>query len=209
MPVPRRPSPDKVIDAAMRLAAERRWYEVTLREIADAAGIGLGDLHAMFASKSAIIGAFTTRIDAQVIAGTDADALGEPARDRLFDVLVRRLEALRPHRSALGSIMCDAVMAPEAGLAAGCRLMRSMTWSLESTGIGASGRLGRLRTRGLAAIYLATLLVFLRDDSPDLARTMAYLDRALGRADALMSRLKPFGGRRHRPSELAAEGPAA
>ena len=82
MAAPRRPSPDKVIDAAMRLAAERRWYEVTLREIADAAGIGLGDLHAMFASKSAIIGAFTTRIDAQVIAGTDADALGEPARDR-------------------------------------------------------------------------------------------------------------------------------
>ncbi len=206
MAAPRRLNPDRVIDAALGLAAERRWREVSLRDIAEAAGIGLGDLHGMFRSKGAIVAAFTRRIDAQVIAGTDAEALGEPARDRLFDVLVRRFEALRPHRPALGSIVCDA--APGAGLAAGCRLMRSMAWSLEAAGIRSSGPLGRLRVKGLAAIYLATLMVFLRDDSADLARTMARLDRALGRADTMMSRLRPFGGRRRPAAGTAAADPA-
>ena len=203
MAAPRRPNPDRVIDAAMRLAAERRWREVSMRDIAEAAGIGLDGLHGMFRSKGAIVAAFTDRIDAQVIAGTDAEALAEPVRDRLFDILVRRFEALRPHRSALGSIVCDALLAPEAGLAAGCRLMRTMSWSLEAAGIGASGPLGRLRVKGLAAIYLATLMVFLRDDSTDLARTMARLDRALGRADAMMSRLRPFDWRRGRATASA------
>ena len=203
MAAPRRPNPDRVIDAAMRLAAERRWRDVSMRDIAEAAGVGLDESRRLFRSKDAILAAFTDRIDAQVIAGTDAETLGEPARDRLFDVLVRRFEALRPHRSALGSIVRDAVLAPEAGLAAGCRLMRSMSWSLEAAGIGASGPLGRLKVKGLAAIYLAALAVFLREDGSDLARTMARLDRALGRADAMMSRLRPLGGRRTR-ANLAA-----
>ena len=196
MAAQRRPNPSRVIDAAMRLAAERRWRDVSMRDIATAAGVSLGDLHGLFRSKGAILAAFIDGIDAKVIADTDTEALSEPARDRLFDVLVRRFEALRPHRVALGSILRDTVLAPEAGLAAGCRLMRSMSWSLEAAGIGVSGPLGRLKVRGLATIYVTAFLVFLRDDGPGLARTMARLDRALGRSEAMMLRLCPFAGGR-------------
>lgn len=209
MAAPRRPSPDKAIDAALALAAARRWNDVSMRDVAGEAGIALADLRRMFASKDALVDAFSARVDAAVIAGTDADAEGEPARDRLFDVLARRFEALKPHRSAVGSIVSAGLGAPGAGLAAGCRLMRSMAWSLEAAGIGASGMQGRLRTKGLAAVYLAALAVFLRDDSPDLGRTMACLDRALGRADRLASVLCRFGGGgRFRPPREAAAEPA-
>lgn len=208
MAAPRRPGPDKAIDAALALAAARRWNDVSMRDIAGEAGIALADLHRMFAGKDALVDAFSARVDAAVIAGTDAEAEGEPARDRLFDVLARRFEALKPHRSAVGSIVCAGLTAPGAGPAAGCRLMRSMAWSLEAAGIGAAGMRGRLRTKGLAAVYLAVLAVFLRDDGPDLARTMACLDRALGRADRLASALCRFGGGRFRPPREAAAEPA-
>ena len=125
----------------------------------------------------------------KVIRGTDEEAAAEPVRDRLFDVLARRFEALQPHRTALASIFCDALAVPRSGLAGGRRLLRSMTWSLETAGVSGAGPLGAIRVRGLAAVFMSSLMVFLRDDTDDLARTMAHLDRNLGRADRLMARL--------------------
>ena len=197
MAAPRRPNPDRVIDAALSLAAERPWRRVTLADIAGAAEIRLDQLHGLFRSKSAILDAFTARVDAQVIRGTDAEAAAEPVRDRLFDVLARRFEALRPHRTALASIVCEGLTVPEAGICGRRRLLRSMSWSLETAGVSGSGAFGAMRVRGLAALFMSSLFVFLRDDTPDMSKTMAHLDRNLSRADRLMGRLN---ARRARPA---------
>ena len=124
-----------------------------------------------------------------MIQGTDEEAAAEPVRDRLFDVLARRFEALQPHRFALASIVREGLTAPISGFCRGRRLLRSMTWSLETAGVSGAGPFGAMRARGLAAVFLSSLFVFLRDDSPDLAKTMAHLDRNLSRADRLMARL--------------------
>ena len=76
-----------------------------------------------------------------------------------------------------------------AALWAGARLLRSMSWSLEAAGVGSVGPAGRLRVKGLAAIYAGAVCVWLRDDSPDLGRTMAHLDRSLRRAEGLVTAL--------------------
>ncbi|NQU72381.1 MAG: TetR family transcriptional regulator [Rhodospirillales bacterium] len=185
MAAPRKPSPDRVIKAAMALAAERRWRAVTLTDIADGAGVSLSQLHAVFSSKGAILRAFSDKIDAVVLDGTDDEARDEPINDRLLDVLVRRLEALQDYKPAIRSILRDTLADPVAALCGGPRLLHSMAWSLEAAGVASSGVRGRLRTKGLAAIYLSTLYVWLRDDSPDLGRTLAHLDRALRRAERL------------------------
>jgi len=187
MAAPRRPNPDRIVDAALALAAARPWREVSLADIAGEAGIRLDQLHALFRSKGAILDAFAARIDAEVIRGTDEEAAAEPVRDRLFDVLARRLEALRPHRRALASIFCEALAVPPSGISGGQRLLRSMIWSLETAGVSGAGPFGLARAKGLAAIFLSSLFVFLRDDSPDMARTMAHLDRGLARADRFMA----------------------
>src|SRR3546814_17327248 len=65
-----------------------------------------------------------------------------------------------------------------------------MALTLEAAGFSTTGCRGVLRRKGLAAIYLATMRVWLRDDSEDMAKTMAYLDRQLARVDSLLGRLK-------------------
>ncbi len=60
-----------------------------------------------------------------------------------------------------------------------------MAAMLEAARLSAGGLRGLLRAKALGLAYLATLRVFLRDDSPDLAATMAALDRNLSRLDRL------------------------
>jgi AcrR family transcriptional regulator len=139
----------------------------------------------VFRSKPAIIAALGDRVDRAVLAGTEADTSLEPVHDRLLDVLMRRLEALAPYKDAIASILCDTTRDPVAAVCAGPGMMRRMSWCLEAAGVGSAGIAGRVRAKGLAAIYLSTLVVWLRDDSADQGRTLAHLDKSLRRAERL------------------------
>ena len=180
---------DRMVDAALALAAERPWHEVSLREIAEASGLPLAEAYRCSASKQEILGAFLRRIDAAVLAEGAVGPDDGSARDRVFDVLMRRFDALQPHRKALASILMAQSRDPAGALANLAALQRSMTWMLEASGLEAEGLRGMVRTRGLTLLYLATLRTWLRDDSLDLAKTMAALDGYLRRLESVLRRL--------------------
>ena len=197
MATPRRPNPDRIIDAAMSLAAQSRWREVTLSNIAVEAKISLVQLHEIFRSKSEIVAGLGDRVDRSVFAGTEADVASEPVHDQLLDILMRRLEELAPHKNGIASILRDTTCDPGAAICASIGVLRRMAWCLEAVGVGSAGVAGRIRTKGLAAIYLSTLLVWLHDDSLDQGRTLAHLDKSLRRAErlAMVLSLAPRGPR--------------
>ena len=132
-----------------------------------------------FSSKPAILCAFSRRIDETVLAAPlDADPDERP-RDRVFDLLMRRFDALRPHRDAIEVLGRELPRDPVTALALGAALLRSMAWMLEAAGIPTDGLRGAIAVKLTAGAYAATLRVWLRDDTPDLAPTMAVLDRRL------------------------------
>ncbi len=192
--------PKHVIETAMRLAAEVGWKDLSLAEIAQAAELPLSKVYPVFSSKQDILRAFVLTIDARVLSEEDIGDLEDSARDRLFDVLMRRFDELQPYKRAVGNIVYDQARDPLTACAALCALRRSMALMLEAAGLSASGVRGALRVKGLMAIYLASLRVWLRDDSPDLARTMAALDGYLRRVEGL-ARRRPFG--REAPADTA------
>lgn len=195
---PKRGDRDRIIDGALALAAEGRWSDVTLGAIAAEAQLPLRTVYDEFGSRSEILATFFRRIDAQVLS-EDEDALGEeePPRDRLFDVLMRRFEALQPYRAAVSTIYADSLCQPAAALCSLPQLNRSMAWMLTAAGISSEGWGGLLRVQGLVTLWLATMRVWLRDESEDMAKTMAALDRNLRRAEGLLQRLP--SRRRRRP----------
>jgi AcrR family transcriptional regulator len=180
---------DRVIDAALGLAAEHGWRRLTLAEIADAAGLPLPEVRGLFSSKTAILNGFTRRTDERVLAAGPAD--GSSPRDRLFDVVMRRLDILGSHRDAVRVIARDVAFDPLAAVCQGQQLMCSMARMLDAAGIGSGGINGAIRTKGLVLIYVRTLCAWLGDDSPDLSKTMAVLDRGLAGAERLVGILYP------------------
>ena len=174
---------DKAIDALMTLLAENRLEQIGLAEVAGRAGIKLSQLRAEFGSTLAILAAHIKEIDRAVLAGGDADVAEEPARERLFEVLMRRLEALAPYKEAIRSIMYSARRNPGLAFALNAMAMRSQHWMLEAAGIRASGPRGVLRAQGAALMFGRVLSVWVDDEEQGLDRTMAALGRGLNSAE--------------------------
>jgi len=177
--------PDEVVRAALALAARLGWRHVTLADIAAESKTGLAELYDRYRSKDAILAAFTRAINAQVLAGTEPPAEEESVKDRLFDALMRRFDALKPYREGLAAVLNARAGGPVSMACMGARMANAMAWTLESVGVSADGVPGGLKAKGLLAVYATTLRVWLRDDTEDLARTMAELDKRLGRAERL------------------------
>jgi AcrR family transcriptional regulator len=176
--MPKRPDvPRRIVDATLALAARDGWARLSLAAIAGEAGLPLLEVYRHFRSKSAILAAFRHRVDVETLAGAGEE--GERPRDRLFDTLMRRFEVLAAHKEGLRAITRDSVADPLAALAQGPDLVRSMAWMLEASGIRSDGWRGTARAHLLAGIYLSAMRVWLADDSPDMVKTMAALDRRL------------------------------
>jgi len=178
----------RAIEAAMRLAADLGWRSVTLSAVAEECGVPLMELYAIYPSRTAILAAFARRIDAAVLQGGGSDG-EESARDRLFDVMMRRYDAMTPYRAAIQAIAADAPRDPLALLCLCGQAQRSMAWMLEAANIPTGGLLGLLKAKGLGAIHAGVMRVWLKDESEDLAKTMAALDTALRRIEPLANTL--------------------
>ncbi|MGC2602934.1 MAG: TetR/AcrR family transcriptional regulator, partial [Rhodomicrobium sp.] len=97
---------DRIIAAALRLAEGRRWRELSLGEIAREAGIPLIELRREFQSKGQMLAAFSRALDQAVLEKFPAPGADAP-RDRLFDVLITRFEAMQPYKGAIRHIRDD------------------------------------------------------------------------------------------------------
>lgn len=179
---------EAVVDALMRLASDRPWSDIELADIAGEAKIGLADLRDLFPSKGAVLASFSRRIDREVLEGTTDDLAGEPARERVFDVMMRRLDALTPYKPALRRISWALRQDPLAVAALNRLALNTMRYMLAAAGISTEGPLGRLKLQGAVIVFANTMETWLEDDDPALARTMARLDRELRRGERVLER---------------------
>ncbi len=187
VPVPSSPR-EAVVEATMRLAADRPWNDIELADISREAGVGLADLRDLFPSKGAILGSFSRMIDRKVLEGSSDDLTGEPARERVFDVIMRRLDAMTPYKAALRRIVWALRSDPLAMAALNQVGLNSQRYMLASAGISTEGPLGFLKLQGAVIVLSNTMETWLEDDDPVLARTMARLDRELRRGERVLER---------------------
>lgn len=179
---------DRIVDALMTLAAEQPWNDIEIGEIAREANVTLAEFRDAFPSKGAVLAGLARRIDRQVLQGTSDDLAEEPARERLFDVLMRRLDAMAPYKRALRRIAFALRSDPLSLLALNGVALNSMRFMLAAANISTEGPLGNLKVQGTVIAFANTLETWFTDDDPSHARTMARLDREIRRGERFMER---------------------
>lgn len=185
----------RIAEAAMRLAARRGWHHTDAIGVAREAGVPLAALYDRCPDRADLLAAVSRSVDRAVLA--DGFAEGETPRERLFDAMMRRFDALLPFRDGLQSVVRELPREPLTAAAFSCSFACSMAWTLRAAGIAADGLTGRARIAGLGALHARVMRVWLDDVSPDQAKTMAALDAELARVERWLScctRFKPAPG---------------
>ncbi len=188
---------DRCGAAALALAAEKPWRDVTLRDIAARADLVWRDLYGEVSSKTDVVDGLAARFDREAANQLDLDD-DASVRERAFDAAMARFDAMEPHRAGLVSILDDVRRDVALTVRGWGMAQRSARWLLELAGVDASGARGFARVQGFAAILARATDAWRRDDAGDLSRTMAQLDRDLRDVEERMSRW-PFSKRRSRP----------
>jgi AcrR family transcriptional regulator len=178
-----------IVEAMMKLAADRRFEEISIRDIAAEAGVSLADFRDAFPSKGAVLAGFSRKIDRVVLATPLGELSSSSARDRLFDVLMRRIDAMAPYREALRGVSAWLRRDPPALIEMNRLVVNSMRFMLEAAEIDSDGPAGALKLQGLALAWSRVFQVWLDDAPPDFAKTMATLDRELSRGERIVGGL--------------------
>src|SRR5271165_4832195 len=129
----------KIVDALMELASGQRFEDISIRDICKTAGVSLADFREAFPSKGAVLAGFSRRIDRAVLAEHGEELADETPRERLFDILMRRLEAMAPYREGVREAAAWLRREPTAALAMNQVVVASMRFMLDAAGIEAQG----------------------------------------------------------------------
>ena len=179
---------EAAVEALMRLAAEQPWNDIEVSDIAREAGLTLAELRELFPSKGAVLGGLARIIDRKVLEDDGTDLADEPTRERLFDVLMRRLDAMTPYKTALRRISYSLRGDPFSLLALNGVMLNSHRYMLAAAGIDTEGPLGQLKLQGVVIAFARVTQVWLDDEDPSLARTMARLDKEIRNGERFMER---------------------
>ncbi len=167
---------EALLRLSMDLVARRGWTALSLWDIAQASGLTEDEVRQVFPSKSAVLQSLHA-VQTQALAneGIQDNPLD---RDALFEQVMIPFEALYPYREGLAAVIRDSLSSP----CSMSQFLRVWDVALHRTdrfwGGGLRATLGR---KALGLVILATLRVWVSDDSPDLGKTMATLDQSLER----------------------------
>ncbi len=196
-----------LLDLAFQQIAAEGLAGFSRVALARGSGRKLAEVYEEFPTRTAVLAALGRRLDRAMLAVDPAELDGMTVRERLFELIMRRLEAMAPYREGLRRLARESRGEPALLLRSLCNLERFAGWLMEAAGIRRRGLLAVVAGPALICVYVRTFDTWLTDESPDLARTLAALDRDLGRLERLagwVTRRPTAGGRAPPAAEPAA-----
>jgi AcrR family transcriptional regulator len=175
---------DRIVDAGLAEAAAVGWRNVSMSAVAARAGLPLAAVLMAAPTRAHLVAKLFDRLDARMLDGVAAREEADSVRDRLFEIAMKRFDAMNANREGLRAVVSGARCDPPALGVALCRGDRSAAMMLSAAGVSPDGLLGYARIQGLKVVLACALRAWMDDDSADLAKTMAALDRALERAES-------------------------
>lgn len=163
------------------------WKDFSFEKVSRQSGIPLSDFYQTFQDKSAVIAALISHIDMQMLSEL-TDIEGSP-KEVLFEIILTRLEIASPYKAIFKKLFHECLSDPLSSLFISQKGLGSVQWMLEQAGLNPYGWSGMLRMQGLTVLYLYTLKTWFSDESEDMGKTMASLDRGLGRVEKIASAL--------------------
>jgi hypothetical protein len=183
----------KLAEQALGLAAETPWNQVSLSELCAATDMTLADCAKASITKAHVTAHLDSLIDLAMLAANSKVDTTQSVRDRLFDVLMGRFDAMEDQRQAWASILKAEQSDLLASIARRVRRAAAAAWALEAAGVSSGDLRGASRAVAIARILRLVESIWL-EDGPELAKTMARLDQELRTGEEWVLRVEGLRG---------------
>jgi ubiquinone biosynthesis protein COQ9 len=172
------------------------WSETAMQITADELALSATDVASLFPKGvDSVIAIGSDDVDAKMVAvfmSRFADKFDEmPTYVKIRELLLIRFEILQPHKEAIRKMLTFIAKPARAEL--GSRLLyKTLNRIWRASGDRSTDFNFYTKRATLAAVYTSTLLAFLDDDTPDMQKTRAFLDRRLRDVSKLPKAIKPL-----------------
>ena len=176
---PVNPFDSALLRAAFDRAGSEGWHRFSLVDAAADANLPVDAVRARFPYKAKLLITLSQLADSSALRDESEGAI----KERLFDLLMRRLDVLQEYRSGVQAVMQALPLDPPLAALLGALTLDSMRWIAETSGIDGSGLRGALRIKAISGIWALSLNTWHKDESADLGTTMAALEKNLEKAE--------------------------
>ena len=189
---------NQLIDAALSHIPFDGWSETSLKMAAADCGLSEEELAALFPAGIAdAIAAYGAYSDKMMVTEFEErhndDSAPMPVHIKIRTLILIRLEQAAPHKEVVRRTL--AVLArPQHTKLAAKMLYDAVDAMWRAAGDTSTDYNFYTKRASLSAIYSATLLAFLSDNSADMANTEAFLDRRLADISRIPKLTKPAKG---------------
>ncbi|MBP6986380.1 MAG: hypothetical protein KBB83_07335 [Alphaproteobacteria bacterium] len=171
---------DNLLQKATRLIEEKGWHGFELGQLIDEENPA-HVVYERFTCRMDVLTAMGRYFDQQLLKNMDIFDEDESKKDRLFSLMMTRMDVLAPHKAVIAVLWRDLWKDP-LSMALSLPLgLKSMTWILQSAGVETQSWLGVVRLKAFAVCYLSVIAAWLEDHDPDMDVTMKVLDSNLDR----------------------------
>ena len=183
----------KLINAAFQMIEKQGWQKFSLKRLADEKKISIVEVNQIFRKKEDILKEFSSMIDLQVEKNFDfRDLENSSTKDNLFELIMLRLELMRPYKKALKNI----ILALRSNLSmiksVSFKILNSLDFYLELTNAYDGSFFDIFKKKVILFIYTQTFVVWINDDSEEMSKTMSELDKMLSFSEKITNSFKDY-----------------
>lgn len=167
-----------VFDCAFRAIDKSGWKEFNLFEVCTQEGIPSAWMRKHCPSKERLIGLLNEAADVQAFEDTKNDQCAD-TKEQIFNCLMARLDFFDRYKVGIVRMLNDLPCDPPCLVKFSVDTAQSMEWLGNTMSLGGSFVKSFARANAIAVLWGLTLRTWIKDDSADLADSMAILDQGL------------------------------
>ena len=179
----------KLAETTLLILEKRSLHSIKIDEVYNKTNINKKNLQNKVNNKRDLLRNINNYFDFKL--GNIADLIDKSTRkDMIFEIIMMRFDILQIHRKPIIKIFEFFKKKPQELVFLLPSLIESMILMAGLAKIPIVGIKGNLKVKGLLVIYFSSFLVWAKDNSESLEKTMTSLDNHLDRAGKLLSIIK-------------------
>ena len=179
----------KLAETTLLILEKKSWYSIDIDQVYNKTKINKKNLQNKISNKRDLLQNINHYFDFKL--RNTADLVDQSShKDMIFEVIMMRFDILQIYRKSIIKIFEFFKKRPQELAFLLPSLIESMITMASLAKIPIGGIRGNLKVKGLLVIYLSSFLVWIKDNSESLEKTMTSLDNHLERAGKLLSIIK-------------------